>query len=155
MRLHICAVGRLKSCPERALVEDYAARLARAGRPLSLGPLEVHEVEARRGGPAAEGELLTRAVPEGARVAALDERGRMLSSPDLAALLERWRDEGARDAAFAIGGADGLDAGLCESADIAISLGPMVWPHRLARAMLAEQLYRAVSILAGSPYHRA
>ena len=154
LRLHICAVGRLKPCPERALVEDYAGRLARAGRSLSLGPLEVREVEARRGGPAAEADLLARAVPEGARLAALDERGRMLSSPDLAALLARWRDEGARDAAFAIGGADGLDAALRGRADLAISLGPMVWPHRLARAMLAEQLYRAVSILAGTPYHR-
>ena len=154
MRLHVCAVGRLKPGPERTLVEDYAARLDRAGRPLSLGPLEVHEVEARGGGAAAEAELLARAVPAGARLAALDERGRALTSPGLARLLERWRDEGARDTAFAIGGADGLDAPLRERAELAISFGPMVWPHRLARVMLAEQLYRAVSILAGSPYHR-
>lgn len=160
MRLCVCAVGRLAPGPERMMVEDYAARIARAGRPLSLGPLEVREVEAGRGGvrgavgPSAEGALLSRAVPEGARLAALDERGRMLSSPGLAALLAAWRDEGARDAAFAIGGADGLDPTLRERADLALSLGPMVWPHKLARAMLAEQLYRAITILAGGPYHR-
>ena len=153
MRLRICAVGRLKPGPERALVEDYAARLARAGRPVSIGPLDVQEVEAR-GGMAAETALLERAAPEGARVAALDERGRMLSSPGLAELLARWRDEGARDAAFVIGGADGLDEGLRARADLTLSLGPMVWPHRLVRAMLSEQLYRAVSVLAGTPYHR-
>ena len=155
MRLHLCAVGRLRSCPERALVEDYAARLARAGRPVSLGPLEVREVEARGpGGPEAEAPLLRRVVPDGARVAALDERGRALSSPALADLLARWRDEGARDAAFLIGGADGLDPGLRAEADVTLALGSMVWPHRLVRAMMAEQLYRATSILAGAPYHR-
>ncbi len=154
MRLRICAVGRLRPGPERALVEDYAARLGRAGRPVSLGPLDVREVEAQ-GGKAAEAVLLGRAVPEGGRVAALDEGGRMLSSPGLAALLARWRDEGARDAAFVIGGADGLDGALRERADLLLSLGPMVWPHKLVRAMLAEQLYRSASILAGTPYHRA
>ena len=156
MRLHLCAVGRLRPCPERALVEDYAARLGRAGRPVSLGPLEVREVEARGGGgPEAEAPLLRRAAPEGARIAALDERGRALSSPDLAGLLARWRDEGARDAAFLIGGADGLDPALRDGADLTLALGPMVWPHRLVRAMMAEQLYRAASILAGTPYHRS
>ena len=154
MRLHICAVGRLGPSPERALVEDYAARLDRAGRGLSLGPLAVREVEARRGGPEAEAALLERAAPEGARLAALDERGRLLSSPDLARLLERWRDDGARDAAFLLGGADGLDPRLRERADLVLSFGPMVWPHKLARAMLAEQLYRAAAVLAGAPYHR-
>ena len=137
-------------------MDDYAARLARVGRPLSLGPLDVHEVEDRRGGgPAAEAALLARAVPDGAVVVALDERGLALSSPDLAGRLAGWRDEGRRDAAFVIGGADGLDPILRDSADLALSLGPMVWPHMLVRAMLAEQLYRATSILAGAPYHRA
>ena len=149
-------MGRLRPGPERDLVEDYAARLVRAGRAVSLGPLEVQEVEARGGGERdAEAALLDRAVPEGARVAALDERGRALSSPGLADLLARWRDEGARDAAFLVGGAHGLDRGLRDRADVVLSLGPMVWPHKLARVMLAEQLYRATSILAGTPYHRA
>ena len=155
LRLRICAVGRLRGGPEAELVGTYAARLTKAGRGVSLGPLEVFEVEAKGGGPDAEGALLRRAIPIGARVVALDERGRALSSPGLAALLEGWRDEGARDTAFLVGGADGLDPALRRRADLALSLGPMVWPHRLARAMLAEQLYRAASILANTPYHRA
>lgn len=156
MRLHVCAVGRLRAGPERALIDDYLARLDRAGRPLGLGPAAEHEVEDRKNaGPAAEAALLARAVPRGARLVALDERGRMLSSPDLAAQLGRWRDGGAADAAFAIGGADGLDPALRDRADLVLSFGAMVWPHALARVMLAEQLYRAATILAGSPYHRA
>ena len=154
LRLRVCAVGRLRAGPERALVDDYAARIAKAGRALSLGPLEVREVDARGGGPADEAALLLRAVPEGAALVALDERGAALPSPGLAARLAGWRDEGRRDAAFAVGGADGLDPALRERADLVLSFGPMVWPHALARAMLAEQLYRAVTILAGTPYHR-
>lgn len=154
MRLWLCAVGRLRAGPERALVEDYAARLTRAGRPLSLGPLEVREVDARGGGAAAEGALLLRAAPDGAQLVALDERGRAMGSPDLARALAGWRDDGARDAAFLIGGADGHGPAVRDAAHLVLSFGPMVWPHALARAMLAEQLYRATSILAGSPYHR-
>jgi 23S rRNA (pseudouridine1915-N3)-methyltransferase len=85
----------------------------------------------------------------------MDERGRALTSPAFAALLAGWRDGGRGDAAFVIGGADGVESGLRDRADAVVSFGPMVWPHLLARAMLAEQLYRAATILAGSPYHRA
>lgn len=148
-------MGRLRGGPEAALVADYAARLAGTGRGVSLGPLDVSEVEAKGGGPAAEAALLRRVLPDGARLVALDERGRALDSPGLADRLGRWRDEGVREVAFLIGGADGLDPALRDGADLALSLGPMVWPHRLARAMLAEQLYRSASILAGTPYHRA
>ncbi len=155
MRLHICAVGRLRAGPERALVDDYLTRLDRTGRALGLGPASEHEVEDRKGGGmAAEAELLRKAVPAGARLALLDERGKTLSSPEFARLLARWRDDGAQDTAFVIGGADGIDPALRAEADIALSFGPMVWPHMLARVMLAEQLYRAASILAGAPYHR-
>jgi len=156
VRVHICAVGRLKSGPERALIDDYTARFDRTGRPLGLGPLTEHEVEDRRGGGmAAEAALLDRAVPDGAFLIAMDERGRQMSSPDLAALLAQRRDEGRRDLALMIGGADGLDPDLRVRADMALSFGAMVWPHALARAMLAEQLYRAATILGGGPYHRA
>lgn len=156
MRLHICAVGRLRAGPERALIDDYLSRLDRTGRPLGLGPAAEHEAEDRKGGgPAAEAALLARALPRGARLVALDERGRVLSSPELAAQLARWRDAGTADAAFVIGGADGLDPSLRDQADLVLSFGAMVWPHALARVMLAEQLYRAATILAGSPYHRA
>ncbi len=155
MRLTICAVGRLRAGPERLLVDDYSTRLTRTGRALGLGPLAEVEVEDRKGtGMAAEGLLLAKAIPEGAAVVALDERGQMLGSPELAARLAAWRDGGRQDAAFLIGGADGLAPDLRQRADLALSLGPMVWPHKLVRVMLAEQLYRAATILAGSPYHR-
>jgi 23S rRNA (pseudouridine1915-N3)-methyltransferase len=155
LRVTILAVGRLRAGPEAELVTDYLARFDRTGRPLGLGPARVVEVEDRRGGgPAAEAELLAAALPKGARLAALDQRGRGLDSPGFAQLLRRAADGGARDLAFAIGGADGLDPAFRAGADHVISLGAMVWPHLLVRVMLAEQLYRATSILAGTPYHR-
>lgn len=155
MRVTIVAVGRLRAGPEAALVADYLARFGRTGRPLGLGPAAIVEVEDRRGGgPAGEAALIAAAIPKGARVAALDERGTPASSPEFAALLRAWADEGARDLALLIGGADGLEPGLRARADATLSFGRMVWPHMLARVMLAEQLYRAASILAGSPYHR-
>ncbi|MES2542600.1 MAG: 23S rRNA (pseudouridine(1915)-N(3))-methyltransferase RlmH [Pseudomonadota bacterium] len=155
MRLHLCAVGRLRAGPERELVDDYLQRLDRTGRPLGLGPATEHEVEDRKGGGmAAEGALLSRVIPDGAALVVLDERGKTLSSPEFAQALAGWRDGGRQDAAFVIGGADGVDPTLRARADLAISLGRMVWPHMLVRVMLAEQLYRAATILAGSPYHR-
>jgi 23S rRNA (pseudouridine1915-N3)-methyltransferase len=156
MRLHLVAVGRLRSGPERALVDDYVSRFDRTGRALGLGPLTETEVEDRKGGGmAAEAALIARALPAGALVCTLDERGEMLDSPAFAAQLARWRDGGRQDAAFVIGGADGIDPGLRARADASVSFGRMVWPHMLVRVMLAEQLYRAATILAGGPYHRA
>jgi len=156
MRVHLCAVGRLRAGPERDLVNDYLQRFDRTGRALALGPATEHEVEDRKNaGMAAEAELLARAVPAGAVLVVLDERGRLMTSPDFAAQLGRWRDDGRQDVAFVIGGADGIDPALRARADLAISFGAMVWPHMLVRVMLAEQLYRAATILAGSPYHRA
>jgi len=155
MRLHLCAVGRMRAGPERALIDDYVARFDRTGRALGLGPMTEHEVEDKRGGGmAAEAELLGRAVPAGALLAVLDERGRSLTSRAFAAQLARWRDEGRQDVAFAIGGADGIDPALRDRAGFALSFGAMVWPHLLVRVMLAEQIYRAATILAGGPYHR-
>jgi 23S rRNA (pseudouridine1915-N3)-methyltransferase len=155
MRITIGAVGRLRAGPEQDLIRDYLERFDRSGRGLGLGPARIVEVEDRKGaGRAAEAALLARAVPDGAALVALDERGRMLSSPDFAAALAGWRDAGRQDLAVVIGGADGLAPELRDRADLALSFGPMVWPHLLARVMLAEQLYRAASILAGAPYHR-
>ncbi|WP_145110749.1 23S rRNA (pseudouridine(1915)-N(3))-methyltransferase RlmH [Cereibacter sediminicola] len=154
MKLQLCAVGRLRSGPERDLVEDYLGRFERTGRPLGLPPVQLLEVEDRKGGGMeAEAELLARAMAPGAVLAILDERGRTLSSPEFAEQLARWRDTG-RDVALAIGGANGLAPRLRDRADFALSFGRMVWPHMLVRVMLAEQLYRAATILAGSPYHR-
>lgn len=155
MDLSILAVGRLRGGPEAALIDDYLGRIDKTGRPLSLGPARVIEVEDKKNrGRDAEADLLLGALPDGAALVALDERGRTLSSPQLAETLARFRDDGRRAACFAIGGADGHGRALLDRADLKLSFGPMVWPHMLARAMLSEQLYRATSILAGSPYHR-
>ena len=154
MRVHLLVVGRLRAGPEAVLVADYLARFDAAGRPLGLGPARVAEVEDRRGrGADAEAALLLAAAPAGPLVA-LDERGRQLDSPAFAARLAAFRDGGARDLAFAIGGADGHGAAVREKAALTLSFGAMVWPHMLARAMLAEQLYRAATILGSGPYHR-
>jgi 23S rRNA (pseudouridine1915-N3)-methyltransferase len=155
MGIRICAVGRLKQGPEKTLVDDYVTRFNRTGRPIGLGPVDVTEVDDRKArDPSEEAVLLRAAVPTGAVVATLDERGKTLTSPQFARQLARWRDD-ARDVAFVIGGADGIDPALRAEAGFSLSLGAMVWPHMLARVMLAEQLYRAATILAGSPYHRA
>ena len=156
MRLHICAVGRLAArTPESALIADYVTRTDRTGRALALGPVSVHEVEAKKPGMAAEADALRRALPDRATLVCLDERGVLLTSPDFAGRLADWRDGGVQDLAFVIGGADGIDPGLRADAALLLSFGRMVWPHMLVRVMLAEQIYRAASILAGSPYHRA
>lgn len=156
MRVHICAVGRLRTGPERALIDDYLTRLDRSGRALGIGPVQVHEVEDKKGGGmSAEAALLERVIPSGAVICTLDERGTLMSSPDFAERLAGWRDAGRGDLALVIGGADGIAPELRARADFSLSFGKMVWPHMLVRVMLAEQLYRAASILAGSPYHRA
>ena len=155
MRVHIVAVGHLRPGPQKDLIDDYLTRFDRTGRGLGLGPVRVVEVDDRKGGGmAAEAVLIRRALPEGAVTAVLDERGRGESSPDFAQRLAGWRDAGRGDLALVIGGADGIDPVLRAEADFALSFGKMVWPHMLARVMLAEQPYRAASILAGTPYHR-
>ncbi|WP_421906335.1 23S rRNA (pseudouridine(1915)-N(3))-methyltransferase RlmH [Mameliella sp.] len=155
MRVHLCVVGRLRKGPEKPLVDDYLTRFDRTGRALGLGPAQVIEVEDRKGGGmAGEAALLRRAIPSGARVCALDERGQTWTSPQFSEKLADWRDGGAQDLAFVIGGADGIDPGLRAEAQDLMSFGRMVWPHMLVRVMLAEQLYRAASIQAGAPYHR-
>jgi 23S rRNA (pseudouridine1915-N3)-methyltransferase len=155
MRLHICAIGRLRAGPERALIDDYLNRFDRTGRALSLGPCQEHEVDDRKATtPAAQARLLERALPAGAHVIALDERGEMHNSRAFAQMLATRRDSGCGDLAFVIGGADGLEPEFRGSAQGLLSFGPMVWPHALARVMLCEQIYRAATILAGGPYHR-
>lgn len=155
LKVHICAVGKLRSGPERDLLDDYLTRFDRTGRALGLGPVAVHEVEDRKGGGmAAEAALLDCVIPKGAVICALDERGKLMSSPEFANMLGGWRDDGRGDLAFVIGGADGIDPALRARAGAKLSFGKMVWPHMLARVMLSEQIYRAASILAGAPYHR-
>ncbi|MYA89417.1 MAG: 23S rRNA (pseudouridine(1915)-N(3))-methyltransferase RlmH [Boseongicola sp. SB0662_bin_57] len=154
MKLQVAAVGRLRPGPEADLVSDYLARAGRTGRQVGIGPVDIQEVEARKGGTQEEARLLAKATAGTKPLVVLDERGTSLNSPGLAARLEAWRDLGHRQATFVIGGADGVASTLRDRADLVLSLGPMVWPHMLVRVMLAEQLYRSVSILSGSPYHR-
>lgn len=147
------AVGRLSRSPEADLVKLYVDRATAAGRALGLGPVEVVEVESRKPGKAAEAEALGPHLAD-AHVIACDEHGTARSSRAFAAEIARLRDDGVRRLVFVIGGADGLDAGLLAAAQGKLAFGPQTWPHALARAMLTEQIYRAVTILAGSPYHR-
>lgn len=146
----LIAVGKLRPGPERELFERYQARLQPklAVREVPDGSGAVAELKRR------EGEALLAAVPEDAWLVALDLAGEMLSSEALAASLERWRSA-SRSPTFVIGGAEGLSEAVLARADTRLSLGPLTWPHLLVRVLLSEQLYRAQSILAGHPYHRA
>lgn len=152
MRVTIAAVGRARPGPMRELFDEYVGR--------SPWPVTLREVDARKGlaGIALrreEGSLLAAAIPAGAAVVVLDERGRDLDSAAFARTLGRWRDDSRGDIAFVIGGADGHDDAIRDRADLLLSFGRLTWPHMLARAMLAEQIYRAQTILSGHPYHRA
>lgn len=160
MRVSLIAVGRLKDSAERGLADRYGERFDRLGRSIGLGPLEEIEIGESRADTARarrdeEAAALLARVPERATVIALDEGGRQLSSEDFAALLADWRDSGVPRACFLIGGPDGHGAAVTGRADLSLSLGRLTLPHGLARIVLAEQLYRAATILAGHPYHRA
>ena len=154
MRIAIVAVGRLARAPEAALAEDYARRATAAGRSLGLGPVEILEVDSRKPGKPAEAEALLAALQPGDEVIACDEHGQVMASRAFAAEIGRLRDSCVRRLVYLIGGADGLGEAALERAGRKLAFGPQTWPHALARAMLAEQVYRAVTILAGSPYHR-
>ena len=138
MLLHIVARGKIGRAPEADLVERYLKRIS--------WPTKLTELPDRGG-------KIPDAAPASVTVV-LDERGEPLSSTELARMLERWRDGGKREARFLIGAADGHDDAQRAGADLLLSFGPATWPHLLARVMLAEQLFRATSILANHPYHR-
>ena len=156
LNITIAAVGRLRKGPELSLVEDYLERTRVIGRGLGIGSVVVHEVDERKAqDSASQGKKLEAAIPAQALSIALDERGKLMKSTEFADQIRKWRDNGSPGLVFLIGGADGIDPELRNRVDMKLSLGPMVWPHMLARAMLSEQLYRAISIIAGTPYHRA
>ncbi|MDB9727034.1 23S rRNA (pseudouridine(1915)-N(3))-methyltransferase RlmH [Amylibacter sp.] len=156
MKIHLCVVGKLRNGPEKELIDDYLNRFEKIGRAHGLGPVFVNEVEDKRnGGMPNEAILLQRVIPKSAKVIILDERGDVISSPNFAKKISSYANNSISDLAIIIGGADGIDPKLREQADYKISFGKMVWPHALVRVMISEQLYRAVSILAGSPYHRS
>ena len=160
MRLTILAVGRLKQGPEKELAERYRARFDDVGRRLGFRGLTIHELtESRARDPAAriseEAAALSANIPDKAVVVALDERGDQVDSASFARSLARWRDEGAEETIFLIGGADGLSPELRRKAKLRLAFGAATWPHQLVRVMLLEQIYRAATILTGHPYHRA
>jgi 23S rRNA (pseudouridine1915-N3)-methyltransferase len=151
IRTVIIAIGKQRRGPLGDLQALYAGRLN--------PPPAIVELEEKRSLPPAqlkprEAALILAALPQDSHLVALDEKGASWSSRDFAEHLRAWRDRGIATLAFAIGGADGLDAGVIERADAVVSLGAMTWPHLLVRGMLLEQLYRAQQILAGHPYHR-
>ncbi len=154
MRLQIVGVGRLKDGPERELTGEYLKRAMPLARQLGFRGPEEHEV-ASGGGSGAEGARLLARVPDGARCLRLDESGDNLTSAAFARRLASWRDEGVRDLVFVIGGAEGYSDEVQQKMPVTLAFGVQTWPHRLVRAMLAEQIYRAFTILAGTPYHKA
>lgn len=155
MKITVLAVGRLGRTVESVLAQTYAERAAATGRALGLGPVDLVEVEGRKPGRDSEGEALLAALPPHARLIACDEGGRAWPSEPFAERLAAFRDGGERRLVFVIGGADGLSPKVREAATELIAFGPQTWPHALVRVLLTEQLYRAATILAGGPYHRA
>jgi 23S rRNA (pseudouridine1915-N3)-methyltransferase len=160
MRLLIAAVGRMKQGPERELFAHYVGRAASAGRKLALSPIDVVEVAEVKGTSPqarmeAEAKLLLAKLPSSYKLICLDRSGLELSSDGFAQSLAKFRDEGAPGLAFFVGGADGLGLRASFDADLVLSLGAMTLPHGLARIVLTEQIYRAITILSGHPYHRA
>jgi len=155
LRLEIRAIARMKAGPERSLVDDYLARAEAIGRGIGFPAIAEREIDNRAmAGARAQTGALIAGLSSGQLVIALDERGKTMSSPALAERLAAARDDGIRDAAFLIGGADGLDHNVLPRDVQHLSLGAMVWPHKLVRVMLAEQIFRALSLIAGTPYHR-
>lgn len=159
MKLHILAIGRLKGDAESSLVEDYLKRARGLARQAGITAIEMRDFPESRAQTAAErmraeAAVLTQALPRDTTTIVLDERGKSMSSPEFATRLSRLRDEGTGDLAFVIGGPDGHAAELRKKASLLLSFGAMTWPHRLVRVMLAEQIYRVVTILVKHPYHR-
>ena len=160
MRLVIIAVGRLRQGPERELAGRYRERFEEMGRKLGFRSLGIHEIPESRARDAAtriaeETAAISAQIPVKSVLIALDERGDSLDSTAFAGHLARWRDQGVENTIFAIGGADGLSPDLRRKAALKLAFGAATWPHQMVRVMLLEQIYRAATILAGHPYHRA
>jgi 23S rRNA (pseudouridine1915-N3)-methyltransferase len=164
MRLHVIAVGRLKQGPERELAERYHKRFDDISRKLGFRGLEIREIPESRARDAAtrmaeEAVAILASTPEHSVLVSLDERGENIDTSQFAAHLARWRDQAVDDTVFVIGGADGLSPELGGNGKfkgkLRVAFGAATWPHQMVRVMLLEQLYRAATILAGHPYHRA
>jgi 23S rRNA (pseudouridine1915-N3)-methyltransferase len=160
MRVVVMAIGRLKQGPERELAERYRERFDDIGRKLGFRALQIHEIPESRARDAAtriaeEAAAISALIPEKSVMVALDERGQSIDSTAFARHLGRWRDESVANTFFLIGGADGLSPDLRRKAKLSVAFGAATWPHQMVRVMLLEQIYRAATILAGHPYHRA
>ena len=155
MKINICAIGQIKSSPEVAMVNDYVDRFERIGKNIGLGPIKIIEKESKKSGILSEGKVLLASIPNNSIICILDEKGTDLDSLAFAKKIEHWRDSLNLDLSLVIGGAGGLSNEIKNKAHHSISFGKMVWPHRLIRVMITEQLYRAASIISGSPYHKA
>jgi 23S rRNA (pseudouridine1915-N3)-methyltransferase len=159
MRIVVAAVGRLKQGPERDLAERYRKRAADAGRSVGLTGFDIIEIKESRADNAErrmleESIAIANVIPERAVTVILDERGESIPSPAFAGRLQAWRGATRPAAVFIIGAADGLAPSLRDKAEISMAFGTATWPHQLVRIMLLEQLYRAITILSGHPYHR-
>ena len=160
MRLVIIAIGRLKQGPERELAERYRERFDGLGRKLGFRGIEIREIPESRARDAAgriaeEAAAISAQIPEKSVVVTLEERGESVDSAAFARQLGRWRDQSIANNVFLIGGADGLSPDLRRKAKLELAFGAATWPHQMVRVMLLEQIYRAATILAGHPYHRA
>jgi 23S rRNA (pseudouridine1915-N3)-methyltransferase len=160
MRLIVISVGRLKQGPERELAERYRDRFQELGRKLGFRGLEIHEISESRARDiptriSEEAAAITALIPEKSLLVALDEHGSNIDSAGFARYLGLWRDESVANNVFVIGGADGLSPELRRKAKLTVAFGTATWPHQMVRVMLLEQIYRAATILAGHPYHRA
>jgi 23S rRNA (pseudouridine1915-N3)-methyltransferase len=159
LRLAIAAIGKLKAGPERELAEDYAGRIPALGKKAGITALSVKDWAESQKPDAAqriaeEATQLWAAVPAGAHVIALDERGKAMASGAFAGHIGKLAEQGVGELVFLLGGPDGHAASTREKANSLLALGPMTWPHRLARVMLLEQIYRSITILVKHPYHR-
>ena len=160
MRIRIAAIGKLKTGPEKMLAEGYAGRIAAMGKKAAVTEIKISEWAESQKPDASQRMIeeeaqLWSAVPQGAYVIGLDERGKAQASEAFAQHLAKLRDQGTSDIVFLLGGPDGHSPTTRTKANELLALGPMTWPHRLARIMLLEQIYRSVTILLNHPYHRA
>ena len=160
MRIHIGAIGRLKKGPEQALAKDYFDRVQKTGRTAGMTSIEVREYPESQAETAIlrktdEANRLLAGCPPQSILIVLDEHGSQLSSKELARQIGRFKDDGVQNLAFLIGGPDGHGVEVLEKASLKLAFGSMTWPHRLVRIMLAEQIYRSVTILLNHPYHRS
>lgn len=160
MRLVVISIGRLKQGPERELAERYRGRFDEIGRKLGFRGLEIHEIPESRARDAAtriaeEAAAISAATPAKSVLVTLDERGENIQSLGFARQLGCWRDQQVANTIFVIGSADGLSPELRRKANLNVAFGSATWPHQMVRVMLLEQIYRAATILAGHPYHRA